>query len=96
MNKKQNHIVPPKTLLHVSVRAIGNSRGVVIPKMLLKQLGVEGEMDMELEGEKIILTKPKNTVRQNWANDAKAIALAGDNKLITGDFNNENDGDWAW
>jgi antitoxin MazE len=96
MNKKQNLITPPKVCIPVSVRAIGNSRGVVIPKAILEQLGIEGEMDMSVEDAKIILSKPKTPVRKSWANDAKAIATAGEDKLIAGDFNNENDGDWVW
>jgi antitoxin MazE len=96
MNRKQNPIPPPKASLPVAVRAIGNSRGVVIPKVILEQLGIEAEMDMTVEDAKIILSKPKKPVRQSWANDAKAIANAGEDKLIAGDFNNENDGDWVW
>jgi antitoxin MazE len=96
MNKKQNSIAPANSLLHVAVRAIGNSRGVVIPKVILEQLGIEGEVDMTLEGEKIILSKPKNSIRKNWSKDAKLIALAGEDNLIMGDFNNESDGDWVW
>ena len=84
MNKKQNLITPPKVSISVSVRAIGNSRGVVIPKAILEQLGIEGQMDMSVEDAKIILSKPKNPVRKSWANDAKAIATAGENKLIAG------------
>ena len=96
MNKKHNSIDPPTASLHISVRAIGNSRGVVIPKVILEQLGIKEEVDMTVEDEKIILSKPKNPVRRSWANDAKAIALAGEDKLIAGDFNNDSDGDWVW
>jgi antitoxin MazE len=96
MNKKQNSIALSSASLHVSVRPIGNSRGVVIPKVILEQLGIEEEVDMTVEDEKIILSKPKNPVRRSWANDAKAIALAGEDKLIAGDFNNDSDGDWVW
>ena len=53
-------------------------------------------MDMSVVNAKIILSKPKNPVRKSCANNAKAIATAGEDKLIAGDFNNENDGDWVW
>ena len=96
MNKKHNSIDPPTGSLYISVRAIGNSRGVVIPKVILEQLSIDEGVDMTVEGEKIILSKPKNLARKNWANDAKAIVLAGEDQLIAGDFNNDSDGDWVW
>ena len=96
MNKKHNSIDSPRAPLHISVRAIGNSRGVVIPKVILEQLSIDEGCEMTVEGEKIILSKPKNLARKNWANDAKAIVLAGEDQLIAGDFNNDSDGDWVW
>jgi antitoxin MazE len=51
---------------------------------------------MSVDGEKIILSKPKNTVRELWAQDAQRLAKVGEDKLVLGDFANEEDGDWVW
>ena len=82
--------------LQVAIRAIGNSKGVVIPKIILEQSGVEGVVEMSVDGEKIILSKPKNTVRKYWAQDAQNLVRAGEDELVLGDFANTEDGDWVW
>jgi antitoxin MazE len=64
--------------------------------MILEQSGIEGMVDMTMDENKIILSKPKNNVREQWAQDAQNIANAGEDKLLLGDFENEEDGDWVW
>jgi len=51
---------------------------------------------MSVDGEKIILSKPKNTVREKWSQDAQSLAKSGEDKLVLGDFSNDEDGDWVW
>ena len=82
--------------LHVTIRQIGNSKGVVIPKAILEQVGLNEAVEMSVEGEKLILSKPKNPVRLHWAQDAKAIGLSDQDPLLLGDFANEEDEDWIW
>ncbi|QWD91902.1 AbrB/MazE/SpoVT family DNA-binding domain-containing protein [Polynucleobacter sp. MWH-Braz-FAM2G] len=82
--------------MQTMIRAIGNSRGVVIPKIILEQSGIEEVVDMTVVDDKIILSKPKNMVRDGWAQDAQNLAKAGEDKLLLGDFSNEDDGDWVW
>ncbi len=93
-NHKSNALT--SSSLQVAVRAIGNSKGVVIPKIILEQSGIQEIVEMSVDGEKIVLSKPKNTVRECWAKDAQDLAKAGEDKLVLGDFVNEEDGDWVW
>ena len=96
MNKNQKQYSPANTSLQIAIRAIGNSRGVVIPKVILEQSGIEGVAEMSIDGEKIILSKPKSKARENWAADAQNLTNSGSDKLILGDFANDEDGDWVW
>ncbi|MEI6612940.1 MAG: AbrB/MazE/SpoVT family DNA-binding domain-containing protein [Betaproteobacteria bacterium] len=96
MNKKRLPANDQGHALQVAVRAIGNSKGVVIPKIILEQSGIEGVVEMSVEGEKIILSKPKQAVRKQWSQDAKGIAQAGEDELVLGEFGNEEDKDWVW
>lgn len=95
---KQSHKSNAETTapLQVAIRAIGNSKGVVIPKIILEQSGIKEIVEMSVDGEKIVLSKPKNTVREHWAQDAQSLAKVGEDKLVLGDFANEEDGDWVW
>jgi antitoxin MazE len=96
MNKSHKSTITSRPPLQVAIRAIGNSKGVVIPKIILEQSGVEGVVEMSVDGEKIILSKPKNTVRKYWAQDAQNLVRAGEDELVLGDFANTEDGDWVW
>jgi antitoxin MazE len=96
MNKNHKSTITSSASLQVAIRAIGNSQGVVIPKIILEQSGMEGIVEMSVDGEKIILSKPKNTVREYWAQDAQSLVMAGEDELVLGDFANEEDGDWIW
>ena len=85
-----------KKQLHLQIRQIGNSRGVVIPKAILEQVGFDNQADLVIEGDKLVLSKPKKNPREGWAEDSKVIAAAGEDGLVLGDFMNEGDEDWVW
>lgn len=84
--------------MHVTIRQIGNSQGVVIPKPFLAQLGLNGEAgaQMTIEGDALVLRKPASTARKGWAAAAKKIAEAGDDALVMGEFGNAADSELAW
>lgn len=85
-----------KKQLHLQIRQIGNSRGVVIPKAILEQVGFDDQADLVIEGDRLVLSKPKKKPREGWAEDSRAIAEAGEDELVLGDFMNEADQDWVW
>jgi antitoxin MazE len=82
--------------LHITIRPIGNSHGVVIPKPLLAQLGLAGEVEMSVERGAIVLRKPAKTARSGWAEAAKLLAAKGSDELVMGEFGNEGDAELAW
>jgi antitoxin MazE len=82
--------------MHVSIRPFGNSRGIVIPKPMLTQLGLVDEADLTIEDGALVIRKPAPPARTGWAQAAKAVALAKEDELLLGDFDNEGDEDLAW
>jgi antitoxin MazE len=82
--------------LQVSIRRIGNSQGIVIPKPVLAQLGLNGEAEMTIEGGALVLRPPATAARKGWAEAARKIAQAGDDALVMGEFGNEADKDLRW
>ena len=79
--------------IHVTIRQIGNSQGVVIPKPFLVQLGLNSEAgaEMTIEGGALVLRPPASPVRAGWAEAAQEIAEAGDDALVMGEFGNVGD-----
>ena len=72
--------------MHVSIRQIGNSQGVVIPKPVLAQLGLDAKLgvEMTIEDGALVLRRPASPPRTGWAEAARRIAETGDDKLVMG------------
>jgi len=82
--------------MHVSIRPIGNSRGIVIPKPMLAQLGLKEGADLTVENGALVIRKPALPARAGWADAAKAVAMTDDDSLVMGEFANEGDEDFTW
>lgn len=82
--------------MQVTIRRMGNSQGVLIPKPLLQQLGLEGKAEMMVEGNALVLRPAKPKVRAGWAEASRRIAAAGDEAQGMPEFANEDDKDWEW
>jgi antitoxin MazE len=79
-----------------TIRRLGNSRGILIPKPLLKQAGLEDQAEILVEGNTLIVRRPKKFPRQGWAEASKEIAARGEDRLVLQDFANEADTEWIW
>jgi antitoxin MazE len=75
---------------------MGNSQGVLIPKPILQQLGLVDEAEMIVEGNTLVLRRPKSAPRSGWAQAAKELAASGDDALVWPEFPNEGDSDLVW
>ena len=52
--------------MKVSIVAIGNSRGVRLPKAVLEQIGLSDEAELSIENGCIVIS-PKRAPRRGWA-----------------------------
>ena len=82
--------------MKVVIRRIGNSQGVVIPKPLLAQAGLETEAEMTVEDAALVIRKPSPAPRAGWAEAARKIAQANDDVAVMGDFANADDAENTW
>lgn len=83
--------------IHVTIRPIGNSHGVVIPKPLLAQAGlVGGPAEMTVEGDALVLRRLAKPARRGWAQAAAKIADQNDDALVMGEFGNKADAGLVW
>ena len=82
--------------MHIAIRPFGNSRGIVIPKPLLTQLGLEDEAELSVENDALVIRKPAQAARAGWGEAAKALAHANDDVLVMGDFGNDANESLTW
>jgi len=79
-----------------TIRRLGNSRGVLIPKPLLQQVGLEDKAEMRVEGDALVLRRPKAAPRTGWAEASRELAAAGGDALVLPEFANEADAELKW
>ena len=80
----------------ITIRRLGNSRGILIPKPLLSQAGLEDEAEILVEGNTLIVRKPKSSPRSGWAEASRQLSALGDDALAMPEFANEADSDLKW
>lgn len=82
--------------MNTTLRRLGNSQGVIIPKPLLAQVGLTGDATMTVENGAIVLRPFNRSPREGWAEASRAIAGAGDDAPVWPDFGNEADEALVW
>jgi antitoxin MazE len=76
--------------------AIGNSRGVRLPKPLIEEAGLGDEVDLRVREGAIIITSV-STTRQGWIEAAKLMhGRNEDNLLDSGTATHFDRDDWQW
>lgn len=83
--------------MKVDLIRIGNSKGVRIPAAVIKECGLEGELELRVE-DGVILLSAAHRIREGWAEAFERMATAGDDELLIPDaFHDEvHDEDWTW
>ncbi len=75
---------------------IGNSRGIRIPRSLLEQAGLTDEVEMIVEGDKLIIHSI-HAPRQGWEAQFTAMAEHGDDQLLDETISIQGDEqEWTW
>jgi antitoxin MazE len=82
--------------MKASLIAIGNSRGVRIPKAFLKQTGLQGEVEMTVRGSQIVI-QAAHRPRQGWAEAFERMAALRDDVLLDAPQPTSwDESDWTW
>ena len=74
--------------MEVNIISIGNSKGLRIPKAILKECSILDKVNLEIKNNKIILTpikNPKKDIRKNWNKYFKNMHLSNDDLLLIDD-----------
>jgi len=86
------------TAIKSRIVKIGNSQGVLIPKLLLEQSNLGDEVELVLEEGQIILRR-SHAVRHGWEEAFQTMAERGDDVLLDGDVQPAaqwDEEDWEW
>ena len=84
--------------MRTRVVKIGNSQGIRIPKPILEQTGIIGDVELEIEKNQIII-RPISNSRVGWDIAFKTMSEKNDDVLIYGTENISHSWDeeeWQW
>ncbi|WP_413173549.1 AbrB/MazE/SpoVT family DNA-binding domain-containing protein [Anabaena azotica] len=84
------------TAIKTRIVKIGNSQGLRIPKTLLEQSGINSEVEIEVQGNHLII-RPVEQARMGW--EKAFIEMAEkQNDVLLDDINTTewDDNEWQW
>jgi len=82
----------------VKVQRIGNSKGIILPKQIMKMCSIQEEVSISVEDNHIIITSADKP-RAKWEEQFKAAIAKGDKPEKDFSEGMENDFDkneWTW
>ena len=82
--------------MKVSIRKMGNAQGILIPKPILKQLGLIDAADLQVTGNVIEIRPLKRKPREGWEQDSQRLAATGDDAMVWPELGNEGDAELVW
>ncbi|MFS0772168.1 hypothetical protein [Sphingomonas sp. 1P08PE] len=82
--------------MQTSLRRMGNSVGMIVPRSALTQIGATTgtRFDLEVRDGKLVASPVEASVREGWA--LAAAAIADDDAPEWRAPGNEADADWTW
>lgn len=84
--------------MKASIIKIGNSKGIRIPKPILEQCNLQGEVDMDVENNRLIIRSPV-TPRENWESFFQSMAENNDDRLLIDEsveLSSWDESEWEW
>ena len=83
--------------MKVNLVAIGNSKGVRIPRSIIKACGFGDQVEMRVRDGAVVLAPARNA-REDWDAAFENMAVAGDDKLLVPEAmaHEWDEQEWEW
>ena len=99
-SKLCNYFVRTLAVMQTRIIRVGNSQGIVLPKKLIQQYQLSGEVILRSTPEGLLITPVAQPARQGWAEQFAAAQAAGpepESELLEGFADSEfEDAEWTW
>lgn len=77
---------------------IGNSQGIRIPKPLIEETGLQGEVDLRVEDQSLVISRVRD-VREGWDQAFQRMAERGDDAHLDPEapsLSGWDETEWEW
>lgn len=76
--------------------AIGNSRGIRIPKSVIEQTGLKDEVEIDVRGSELVIRSARKP-REGWDELCRELAARGEDKLLDAETPTVwDETEWTW
>jgi len=82
--------------MEVAIRKMENSQGVLIPKPVLAEIGLDGTADLQVRDGVIEIRAVRRNPREGWADDARRLAAQDGDALMWPEVANDGDDALVW
>lgn len=85
--------------MHTRLIRVGNSQGIVLPKKLLQQYHLSGEVELHPTPEGLLIKPVTSPARQGWEAQMQAAIAAGqesEGELLEGFSDAFEETEWQW
>jgi antitoxin MazE len=73
------------------IRRIGNSKGILFPKLILEESGIKGAVKITVKNNTITISSAPSTSKKKWSDFKKASKQKSD--FVVNKFDEK---DWTW
>ena len=80
----------------VSVVQIGNSRGIRLPKNILRELKIKDEVEMIVSNDSLIIKNIERKPREGWNEAFSLMSKNKEDKLLMDENIDSDDFEWTW
>ena len=78
---------------------IGNSRGIRLPKVLVEQAGLTGELELEIRRRQLIVRSRRRRPREGWEERFRDMAARGADRMLWPEsppLSSFDEEEWEW
>ena len=79
-----------------TVVQIGNSRGIRLPKNILRELKIKDEVEMVISNDSLIIKSIEKKPREGWSEAFSQMSKNKDDVLLLDDNIDSDDFEWVW
>lgn len=81
--------------MRANIVSIGNSKGIRLPKVILRQFDIEDQVDLEIEKNRIVIRPVKGKPRGGWDKAFKMMHERHEDAPLISDIDIDMEG-WEW
>ena len=79
-----------------SIVQIGNSRGIRLPKNILRELKIKNEVEMTVSNDSLIIKNADRKPREGWNEAFSKMSKHKEDNLIMDENIDSDDFEWVW